>query len=145
MDDGCSILDAGRDPAERQCQEAQHRIGQHAAVDAQGPFYAALAQSTGREIGYPLSGLPNSYPEPGSLDDLLGFHLRKCDEQHKSTADDPSFVGHKDLLSDDNNNITIRSHKGTVRVVRNRVRAGIITFLPGKPLKVSRFWPDPGY
>ena len=99
------------------------------------------AKAPAESCAFPtLRSRRDSYPASGSarsLDDLLGFHLRECGEQHKSTDDDLSFVGHKDLLSDDQKNVTIRSHKGTVRGVRNRVRAGINTFLQGKPFKVS--------
>lgn len=55
-----------------------------------------------------------------------------------SPVDDLSFVGLKDILNVEKCGQTIRSHKsGTVRGVRNRVRAGITTFLQGKTLKVS--------
>ena len=58
--------------------------------------------------------------------------------QPESPIDDLSFVGLKDILNVDKSGQTIRSHKsGTVRGVRNRVRAGITTFLQGKTFKVS--------
>lgn len=58
--------------------------------------------------------------------------------QPDSPVDDLSFVGLKDILNVEKSGQTIRSHKsGTVRGVRNRVRAGITTFLQGKTLKVS--------
>ena len=58
--------------------------------------------------------------------------------QPESPIDDLSFVGLKDILNVEKSGQTIRSHKsGTVRGVRNRVRAGITTFLQGKTFKVS--------
>lgn len=45
-----------------------------------------------------------------------------------SSPTDESFAGYKDLLGSDGSS-TIRSAKGTVRGVKNRVRAGIATFL----------------
>lgn len=57
--------------------------------------------------------------------------------QPESPIDDLSFVGLKDILNVEKSGQTIRSHKsGTVRGVRNRVRAGITTFLQGKTFKV---------
>lgn len=49
----------------------------------------------------------------------------------KSVVDksDESFAGYKDLLSGSEQSSTIRSAKGTIRGVKNRVRAGIATFL----------------
>lgn len=46
----------------------------------------------------------------------------------KFTEEDESFAGYRDLLGGDGAS-TIRSAKGTVRGVKNRVRAGIATFL----------------
>ncbi|XP_019869565.1 glutaredoxin domain-containing cysteine-rich protein CG31559-like isoform X2 [Aethina tumida] len=45
----------------------------------------------------------------------------------KCVVEDETFAGYKDLLGD--GAATIRSAKGTVRGVKNRVRAGIATFL----------------
>ena len=60
--------------------------------------------------------------------------------QPDSPIDDLSFVGLKDILNVEKSGQTIRSHKsGTVRGVRNRVRAGITTFLQGKTFKVSEY------
>ncbi|KAI9557543.1 hypothetical protein GHT06_017371 [Daphnia sinensis] len=57
-------------------------------------------------------------------------------QQPESPVDDLSFVGLKDILNVEKSGQTIRSHKsGTVRGVRNRVRAGITTFLQGKTFK----------
>lgn len=57
------------------------------------------------------------------------------DDPTSVTDDDLSFVGIKDILSVEKAG-TIRSVKGTVRGVRNRVRAGITTYLQGKTSKV---------
>lgn len=74
------------------------------------------------------------------------FHMREYIDidtngkisQPDSPIDDLSFAGLKDILNVEKSGQTIRSHKsGTVRGVRNRVRAGITTFLQGKTFKVS--------
>ena len=94
---------------------------------------------------------------PSSFDPLDGYYQRfhMCEyieidsknnnsnnnnnqNQPESPIDDLSFVGLKDILNVEKSGQTIRSHKsGTVRGVRNRVRAGITTFLQGKTFKVS--------
>ncbi|XP_057366801.1 glutaredoxin domain-containing cysteine-rich protein CG12206-like [Daphnia carinata] len=57
-------------------------------------------------------------------------------QQPESPVDDLSFAGLKDIMNVEKSGQTIRSHKsGTVRGVRNRVRAGITTFLQGKTFK----------
>lgn len=64
-------------------------------------------------------------------DCYYNFHLNEnVEEQQEVTEEedkDETFAGYKDLLSDGSS--TIRSAKGTVRGVKNRVRAGIATFL----------------
>ncbi|KAL3267528.1 hypothetical protein HHI36_011650, partial [Cryptolaemus montrouzieri] len=60
------------------------------------------------------------------------FHLNENDFSDqviplKNAERDETFAGYKDLLGD--GAATIRSAKGTVRGVKNRVRAGIATFL----------------
>lgn len=74
------------------------------------------------------------------------FHMREYPDvglngkmsQPDSPVDDLSFAGLKDIMNVEKSGQTIRSHKsGTVRGVRNRVRAGITTFLQGKTFKVS--------
>lgn len=92
-------------------------------------------------------GVRDTHPAlRNSLQDLYCFHLREYGGGAAPSAApitgeaDLSFVGHKDILNygdDYDKNRTIRSHKGTVRGVRNRVRAGITTYLQGKPFKVS--------
>lgn len=68
-------------------------------------------------------------------DKFYKFHLNenvieeeKKEIKTKDTNEDEVFAGYKDIL-DNNGTSTIRSAKGTVRGVRNRVRAGIATFL----------------
>lgn len=61
------------------------------------------------------------------------FHLNEKDIENdvvpvKTVIEDETFAGYKDLLGG-GQPATIRSAKGTVRGVRNRVRAGIATFL----------------
>lgn len=54
------------------------------------------------------------------------------------TTQDETFAGYRDLLGGDGSS-TIRSAKGTVRGVKNRVRAGIATFLQiNSTIKVSK-------
>lgn len=60
------------------------------------------------------------------------FHLNEKNEEKdnvvvKQVIDNETFAGYRDLLGDGAS--TIRSAKGTVRGVKNRVRAGIATFL----------------
>lgn len=71
------------------------------------------------------------------------FHINECDIDEqctgiKSVIEDETFAGYKDLLGN-NGSSTIRSAKGTVRGVKNRVRAGIATFLQinNSTIKVS--------
>lgn len=68
-------------------------------------------------------------------DKFYKFHLNEHldDEENVkvtnlNTQGDESFAGYKDLLGEDGAS-TIRSARGTVRGVKNRVRAGIATFL----------------
>lgn len=64
-------------------------------------------------------------------DCYYNFHLNENQEEEAVTPvaiiENETFAGYKDLLSDGSS--TIRSAKGTVRGVKNRVRAGIATFL----------------
>lgn len=65
-------------------------------------------------------------------DKYYDFHLNENEPSDavvpsKNVVVDESFAGYKDLLGDGAS--TIRSAKGTVRGVKNRVRAGIATFL----------------
>lgn len=64
-------------------------------------------------------------------DFYYNFHLHENQEEEEVApvvvAENETFAGYKDLLSDGCS--TIRSAKGTVRGVKNRVRAGIATFL----------------
>lgn len=65
-------------------------------------------------------------------DKYYNFHLNENESSgpfvsYENDEVGESFAGYKDLLSDGAS--TIRSAKGTVRGVKNRVRAGIATFL----------------
>lgn len=65
-------------------------------------------------------------------DCYYNFHLNENREEEEVTPsvtinENETFAGYKDLLSD--GSFTIKSAKGTVRGVKNRVRAGIATFL----------------
>lgn len=64
-------------------------------------------------------------------DCYYNFHLNENQEDEEvapvTLNENETFAGYKDLLSDGSS--TIRSAKGTVRGVKNRVRAGIATFL----------------
>lgn len=65
-------------------------------------------------------------------DKYYNFHINEYvldiikDEPANKCRDDDSFAGYKDI---ENGTSTIRSSKGTVRGVKNRVRNGIATFL----------------
>ena len=56
-----------------------------------------------------------------------------------SLASEEDFAGSKSPKISEGN-LTIRSHRGTVRGVKNRVRAGIATFLRDPCSKVSLFY-----
>lgn len=71
-----------------------------------------------------------------SSDMFYNFHLNEKDGECKevdqvngrAVIEDETFAGYKDLINGTTAS-TIRSSKGTVRGVKNRVRAGIATFL----------------
>lgn len=91
-----------------------------------------------------------SHEESNGLDDentdrFLHFHLNenRFDETQEGTgtSEDDSFAGFKSLIEKSTPAATIRSAKGTVRGVKNRVRAGIATFLnTTAATKVSRLF-----
>lgn len=64
-------------------------------------------------------------------DCYYNFHLNENQKEEEiapiAINENETFAGYKDILSDGSS--TIRSAKGTVRGVKNRVRAGIATFL----------------
>lgn len=64
-------------------------------------------------------------------DCYYNFHLHENEKEEEVAPvvlnENETFAGYKDILSDGSS--TIRSAKGTVRGVKNRVRAGIATFL----------------
>jgi hypothetical protein len=57
--------------------------------------------------------------------------------QNKDLENEETFAGYRDLLQGKESSSTIRSAKGTVRGVKNRVRAGIATFLQLHDTKVG--------
>lgn len=65
-------------------------------------------------------------------DSFYNFHINEHSIDSliplKTVVENDTFAGHRDLLMGDGA-ATIRSAKGTVRGVKNRVRAGIATFL----------------
>lgn len=70
-------------------------------------------------------------------DKYISFHLNECVDNGASASDrdsmdkikdDDSFAGYRDVCSSSMAS-TIRSSKGTIRGVKNRVRNGIATFL----------------
>lgn len=65
-------------------------------------------------------------------DSFYNFHINENSNDTlvplKTVVENDTFAGHRDLLLGDGA-ATIRSAKGTVRGVKNRVRAGIATFL----------------
>lgn len=76
-------------------------------------------------------------------DRFYTFHLNehvadsKDPVQEKGIENEETFAGYRDLLQGKESTSTIRSAKGTVRGVKNRVRAGIATFLQLHDTKVG--------
>ncbi|KAJ9595189.1 hypothetical protein L9F63_013513 [Diploptera punctata] len=76
-------------------------------------------------------------------DRFYKFHLNENVMEEKDTVankiveNEETFAGYRDLLQDKESSSTIRSAKGTVRGVKNRVRAGIATFLQIHGTKVK--------
>lgn len=81
------------------------------------------------------------YDELENTDRFLRFHLNENnfeeDKLKQNPVDDDSFAGFKSITDKNTPAATIRSAKGTVRGVKNRVRAGIATFLNNQVAKVS--------
>lgn len=78
-----------------------------------------------------------------NTDRFLCFHLNENNFNdvkpgQKVNDDDDSFAGIKSLTEKNTPSATIRSAKGTVRGVKNRVRAGIATFLNNNSTKVNK-------
>ncbi|KAL6956947.1 Glutaredoxin domain-containing cysteine-rich protein 1 [Sarracenia purpurea var. burkii] len=75
-----------------------------------------------------------------NTDRFLHFHLNENnfedEKSKKPTNDDDSFAGFKSITEKNTPAATIRSAKGTVRGVKNRVRAGIATFLNNQTTKM---------
>jgi glutaredoxin domain-containing cysteine-rich protein 1 len=76
-------------------------------------------------------------------DRFYTFHLNEHLADIKDTVqggdadNEETFAGYRDLLQGKESSSTIRSAKGTVRGVKNRVRAGIATFLQLHDTKVG--------
>jgi glutaredoxin domain-containing cysteine-rich protein 1 len=75
-------------------------------------------------------------------DRFYNFHLNEHvtdgkETNHGDIENDETFAGYRDLLQDKESSSTIRSAKGTIRGVKNRVRAGIATFLQMHDTKVG--------
>ncbi|KAG5666308.1 hypothetical protein PVAND_017859 [Polypedilum vanderplanki] len=73
-------------------------------------------------------------------DKFYKFHINEnsssIDNEGQNEESDESFAGYKDLLSTTS---TIKSEKGTIRGVKNRVRNGIATFLQMQQTTVKNF------
>jgi hypothetical protein len=70
------------------------------------------------------------------------FHVNERDDIPPNPIVDENFAGFRVLGSEPGSNSstsTIRSHRGTIRGVKNRVRAGIATFLRDQRAKVKPF------
>jgi glutaredoxin domain-containing cysteine-rich protein 1 len=72
--------------------------------------------------------------EKFDTDRFYKFHLNEHisdgkDTNHGDDIENETFAGYRDLLQGKESSSTIKSAKGTIRGVRNRVRAGIATFL----------------
>lgn len=76
-------------------------------------------------------------------DRFYTFHLNEHATDSKETVhgqnieSEETFAGFRDLLQGKESSSTIRSSKGTIRGVKNRVRAGIATFLQLHDTKVG--------
>ncbi len=109
---------------------------------------SSVPPSRSRNVLLTIPATLTTTPQPVSFDSdaYQRFHMREYPDVGlngkmslpDSPVDDLSFAGLKDIMNVEKSGQTIRSHKsGTVRGVRNRVRAGITTFLQGKTFKVS--------
>lgn len=107
---------------------------------------AVFGEENGRHSSCPISADHRPEYTTDSLleentDKYLHFHLNENDfnkeDATRSQADDDSFAGFKSLVEKSNPITTIQSARGTVRGVKNRVRAGIATFLNNNVTKVS--------
>jgi hypothetical protein len=84
--------------------------------------------------------------EKFDTDRFYKFHLNEHVSDGKETnhgddiENDETFAGYRDLLQDKGPSSTIRSAKGTIRGVKNRVRAGIATFRQQHDTKVGHVY-----
>lgn len=70
-------------------------------------------------------------------DKYISFHINECvldvikehPSKNTSSNEDDSFAGYRDIRAPSSASSAIRSSKGTIRGVKNRVRNGIATFL----------------
>jgi glutaredoxin domain-containing cysteine-rich protein 1 len=81
--------------------------------------------------------------EKFDTDRFYKFHLNEHVSDSKDTnhgddiENEETFAGYRDLLQGKDSSSTIKSAKGTIRGVKNRVRAGIATFLQLHDTKVG--------
>lgn len=107
-------------------------------LQKRSPKSPAVVQRTygEREQGCSVAPTLPVLPESGYC-----FHLNESASsasEEQPEPEDGGFAGVRDLLEAPD---AIRSSRGTVRGVRNRVRAGIATFLLDNPsTKVSHHW-----
>jgi hypothetical protein len=86
------------------------------------------------------------YGEKFDTDQFYKFHINEHMSDSKDTnhendiESEETFAGYRDLLQGKESSSTIRSAKGTVRGVKNRVRAGIATFLQLHDTKVGHVY-----
>ena len=84
--------------------------------------------------------------EKFDTDRFYKFHLNEhvSDGKDTNNGDDieneETFAGYRDLLQGKESSSTIKSAKGTIRGVKNRVRAGIATFLQLHDTKVGHVY-----
>lgn len=98
-----------------------------------GPFNGQLRRTMRNTSG---SNSDNEHRSIYENDKYINFHLNeRMDNDHTSARatierprDDDSFAGYRDIRASSMAS-TIRSSKGTIRGVKNRVRNGIATFL----------------
>jgi len=83
--------------------------------------------------------------EKFDTDRFYKFHLNEHvtedkDTNHGDDIENETFAGYRDLLQGKDSSSTIKSAKGTIRGVKNRVRAGIATFLQQHDTKVGHLY-----
>lgn len=99
-----------------------------------GPFNGQLRRIMRNTSG---SNSDNEHRSIYENDKYINFHINeRIDNDHTNARaaierprDDDSFAGYRDIRASSTMASTIRSSKGTIRGVKNRVRNGIATFL----------------